>query len=180
MEDGVLIGGVEKSNIVVVDYDPLWPSKFAQHAEIIERALVGKAISIQHVGSTSVPGLAAKPIIDIIVVVEDSSDEATYLPALVGAGYVLRVREPEWHQHRMFRTQELDVHVHVFSLGCEEVDRMVAFRDWLRSSAEDRILYESVKRELVKRLEWSDMNAYALAKTEFVEEITARALGRAS
>src|SRR5262245_12017250 len=108
----VLIGGIEKRQIVIADYDPQWPEKFQKHAAILSRALGAKALLIEHVGSTSVPGLAAKPIIDITVVVEDSNDEAVYLPALVGAGYVLRVREPNWYQHRMFRTPELDVHVH--------------------------------------------------------------------
>ena len=174
----VLIGGIEKWEIVVVDYDPCWPAKFRKHAEILSRALGGKALAIEHMGSTSVPGLAAKPIIDIVVLVEDSSEEVAYLPALVEAGYVLRAREPNWHQHRMFRTPELDVHVHIFSQGCIEVTRVLAFRDRLRANAEDRLLYESVKRKLAKE-DWPDMNAYARAKTEVVEQITARALQEA-
>jgi Uncharacterized conserved protein len=95
----VLIGGVEKREIVLVDYNPPWSEKFQKHAAILSRALGTKALAIEHVGSTSVPGLAAKPIIDIIVLVEDSGDEPAYLPALLTAGYVLRVREPDWHQH---------------------------------------------------------------------------------
>jgi GrpB-like predicted nucleotidyltransferase (UPF0157 family) len=106
---------------------------------------------------------------------EDSSDEATYLPALVQAGYVLRVREPKWHQHRMFRTPDLDVHVHIFSRGCVEFTRHLAFRDRLRSNDDERRLYESVKRKLAQE-DWPDMNAYARAKTEVVEQIIARAL----
>ena len=173
--DEVLIGGIEKREIVVVDYDPCWPAKFQLHAEMLSRALGGKALAIEHVGSTSVPGLAAKPIIDIIILVEDSGDEAAYLPALVEAGYVLRVREADWHQHRMFRTPELDVHVHIFSQGCVEVTRQLAFRDRLKANVEDRCLYESVKRKLANE-DWPDMNAYAREKTEVVEQITARAL----
>src|SRR5688572_22518820 len=111
--DEILIGGNEKREIVIVDYDPHWPEKFKEHARIVERALGKNALAIEHVGSTSVPKLAAKAIIDILVVVEDSALEGSYLPALVEAGYVLRVREPDWHQHRMFRTPELDVHVHI-------------------------------------------------------------------
>src|SRR5215831_2888215 len=144
----VLIGGMEKREIIIVDYDPLWPEKFQKHAAILSRALGTKALTTEHVGSTSVPGLAAKPIIDIVVVVEDSGDEAAYLPALLAAGYVLRVREPGWHEHRMLRTPQLDVHVHVFSSGCVEVSRQLAFRDHLRSNAEDPFLYECVKRRL--------------------------------
>lgn len=173
--DEVLIGGIEKRKIVIVDYDPRWPEQFQKHAAILSRVLGSKAVAIEHVGSTSVPELAAKPIIDIDILVEDSSDEATYLLALVQAGYVLRVREPDWHQHRMFRTPELDVHVHVFSNGCVEFTRNLAFRDRLRACREDRLLYESVKRKLAKE-DWPDMNAYARAKTEVVEQITARAL----
>jgi GrpB-like predicted nucleotidyltransferase (UPF0157 family) len=112
--DKSLIGGTEKGEIVVVNYDPSWPRKFQKHAQIIGQALGNSAIEIEHVGSTSVPKLAAKPIIDILVVVEDSGPEDAYLPALLVAGYFLRVREPDWHQHRMFRIPERDVHVHAF------------------------------------------------------------------
>lgn len=170
----VLIGGIEKREIVIVDYDPLWPAKFQRHAAIISQALGPTALAIEHVGSTSVPGLAAKPIIDIDVVVVDSSHEAAYLPALLAAGYALRVREPDWHEHRMFRTPELDVHVHLFSSGCVEVARHLAFREHLRSHAEDRLRYEALKRKLAQE-DWPDMNAYAQAKSEVVEEIIARA-----
>lgn len=170
----VLIGGVEKREIVIADYDPLWPGKFQQHASIISAILGTKALAIEHVGSTSVPGLAAKPIIDLDVIVEDSSDEAAYLPALLGAGYILRVREPDWHEHRMLRTPELDVHIHIFSRGCAEVARHLAFRNHLRHDAEDRLRYEALKRQLAKE-DWSDMNAYANAKGELVKAILARA-----
>jgi GrpB-like predicted nucleotidyltransferase (UPF0157 family) len=141
----VLIGGIEKRVIRIVDYDPFWPTKFKEHSAIIENALKDKALSIDHVGSTSVPMLAAKPIIDIVVIVKDSSDEAAYLPALLEVGYVLRVREPDWHQHRMLRTPELDVHIHIFSPGCVEVERQLTFRERLRRNVDDRMLYESVK-----------------------------------
>lgn len=170
----VLIGGIEKRKIVVVDYDPAWPAQFQKHAAALSAALGAKALQIEHVGSTSVPGLAAKPIVDVDVVVADSSDESSYLPDLVQAGYVLRVREPDWHEHRMFRTPELDVHIHVFSPGCVEVARHLAFRDRLRACPEDRLLYQSVKRRLAQE-DWPDMNAYAAAKGDVVEKILARA-----
>ena len=173
--DEVLIGGIEKRHIVIVDYDRRWPALFQKHAEILWGVLGSEALVIEHVGSTSVPELAAKPIMDIDVLVKDSSDEAAYLPAIAAAGYVLRVREADWHQHRMFRTPELDVHVHVFSLGCVEFERHIAFRNHLRRCREDRLLYESVKRKLAEA-DWSDMNAYARAKTEVVEQILARAM----
>src|SRR5436190_7223012 len=173
--DETLIGGTEKREIIVVDYDQRWPGKFQRHAQIIASALGENVLAIEHVGSTSVPELAAKPIIDMLVVVEDSGLEDSYLPALVKAGYILRVREPDWHQHRMFRTPERDVHIHVFSAGCAEIRRLIAFRDRLRSNSEDRSLYESVKRNLAKE-EWSDMNEYARAKSDVVERIIDRAL----
>jgi GrpB-like predicted nucleotidyltransferase (UPF0157 family) len=165
-----LIGGVEKREIKIVDYDPDWPKKFETHVRVITDALGGSALRIEHVGSTSVPDLAAKPIIDILVVVKDSSDESAYLPRLEAAGYTLRVREPDWNEHRMFRTPEQDVHIHIYSVGCPEIERNLAFRDILRRNIEDRRRYERLKRELAAQ-EWPDMNAYAEAKTEVIESI---------
>ena len=167
-----LIGGAERREIRIVDYDPGWPKKFEAHAERIADALGGIALRVEHVGSTSVPGLGAKPVIDVLVVVRDSADESAYLPRLEAAGYVLRVREPEWNEHRMFRTPERDAHIHVYSAGCPEVERTLAFRDRLRRNAGDRGLYERTKRELAAK-QWPDMNAYAEAKTEVIESILA-------
>lgn len=113
-----LIGGIEKREIIIVDYDPTWPAKFERHRCVIAVALGAAALLIDHIGSTSVPGLAAKPIVDLLVVVQDSAVESTYLPQLEAAGYVLRVREPQWNEHRMLRTPARDVHVHVYSAGC--------------------------------------------------------------
>ena len=169
-----LIGGVEKRKIKIIDDDPDWPKKFETHARIIAGALGGSALRIEHVGSTSVPGLAAKPIIDILVVVQDSADESTYLPQLEAAGYALRVREPHWNEHRMFRTPEIDVQIHIYSAGCPEIQRNLIFRDRLRRSIDDRHRYEQTKRELAAK-EWTDTNAYADAKTEVVESIIAAA-----
>jgi GrpB-like predicted nucleotidyltransferase (UPF0157 family) len=167
-----LIGGPEKRKITLLDYDADWPKKFETHAEIIAGALGRSALRIEHIGSTSVPDLAAKPIIDILVVVADSSDESAYLPQLESAGYALRVREPDWNEHRMFRTPDHDVHVHVYSAGCPEIERNLAFRDRLRRNAADRRRYERTKRELAAK-EWPDMNAYATAKTDVIESILA-------
>jgi GrpB-like predicted nucleotidyltransferase (UPF0157 family) len=166
----ILIGGIEKREIKNCDYDPSWAEKFQRHAKIIGGALGDKAIRIEHIGSTAVPGLAAKPIVDMLLVVENSGDESSYLPALEAAGYVLRVREADWHEHRMLRTPELDVHLHVYSHGCPEIDRLLTFRDRLRTNASNRQLYEATKRRLAAQ-EWPDMNAYAAAKTEVIERI---------
>jgi GrpB-like predicted nucleotidyltransferase (UPF0157 family) len=131
-------------------------------------------IRLEHTGSTSVPGLAAKPIIDMTLIVPDSSDEGSYAPDLEATGYVLRIREPEWHQHRVFKGPDTDVNLHVFSPGSPELARMVGFRDWLRTHDEDRDLYERTKRELAAH-EWKYVQYYADAKTAVVEEIVARA-----
>ncbi len=120
------------------------------------------------------PGLAAKPIIDMVLVVADSSDEDAYVPELEAANYVLRIREPDWHEHRNFKGPDTNVNLHTFSEGCVEVDRMLAFRDWLRTHGDDRELYEAAKRELAAR-EWRYVQNYADAKSAVVEAIVARA-----
>jgi GrpB-like predicted nucleotidyltransferase (UPF0157 family) len=168
-----LIGGMEKREIIIADYDPAWPAKFELHRSAIAAALGAAALRIEHIGSTAVAQLAAKPIIDILVAVKDSADESAYCPQLQAAGYVLRVREPDWNEHRMLRTPGRDVHVHIYSAGCEEIRRNLGFRDHLRSHAQDRRRYEEVKRALA-RIEWPDMNAYAGAKTEVIQSILAR------
>jgi len=165
-----LIGGDEKLRIRIVDYDAEWPKKFEAHARVIADALGSAALQIEHVGSTSVPGLAAKPIIDILVVVQNSADESSYLSRLEAACYILRVREPHWNEHRMFRTHEKDVHIHIYSVGCAEIQRVLTFRDRLRMNIDDRRRYEKTKRELAAR-EWPNMDAYAKAKTEVIEMI---------
>jgi GrpB-like predicted nucleotidyltransferase (UPF0157 family) len=121
-----------------------------------------------------VPGLAAKPAIDIVLTVVDSSDEAAYLPDLEAAGYVLQFREPDWHEHRFLRDHDPAVQVHVFTDGSSEVERMLLFRDRLRSRPEERELYERTKRELAAR-RWAYIQDYADAKSSVVEEIIARA-----
>jgi GrpB-like predicted nucleotidyltransferase (UPF0157 family) len=171
-----LIGGVEKRVIEIVDYQPDWPEKYQAHAQAIATALGDTAIRIEHIGSTSVPGLGAKPIIDILLVVANSADEDTYLPQMERAGYELRVREPEFHEHRMFRTAARDVDVHFYSPDSPEIVRNVTFRDRLRGSAEERRLYEDTKRRLATQ-SWPDMNAYAVAKSEVIERIIAAACG---
>ncbi len=167
-----LIGGVEKRDVVLCEYQPNWPELFRRHAEFIARAVGDAALQIEHIGSTSVPGLAAKPIIDILLVVERSDDESRYLPQLEAAGYQLRVREPEFHEHRMLRTAAKDVHIHVYSKGCPEVSRHLVFRNRLRSNDADRQQYEETKRQLAAQ-DWPDMNAYADAKGDVIERIIA-------
>ena len=109
----------------LTDYDPEWPHKFEYEAERIRTALGERALRIEHVGSTSVPDLAAKPIIDIVLVVAKSANEVDYAGVLEKAGYRLHIREPGWHEHRMFKDPENSVNLHVFSAGCTEIDRML-------------------------------------------------------
>jgi GrpB-like predicted nucleotidyltransferase (UPF0157 family) len=124
-----------------------------------------------------VPGLVAKPVIDIVLVVTNSADEAGYLPALESAGYLLRIREPEWYQHRLLKGPATETNLHVFSAGCPEIERMLLFRDWLRRNMEDRDLYARTKLELAQK-EWKQVQDYADAKTAVVEEIISRARAR--
>ena len=162
------------ATIELVEYDDEWPRLFQREADRIRGALGPKALRIEHVGSTSVPGLAAKQIIDIDLVVADSSDENAYVPELEAAGYVLRIREPDWFEHRLFKGPDTNVNLHTFSTDCEEVDRMLAFRDWLRTHDEDRELYLNAKRDLAAR-EWKFVQNYADAKSAVVTEILERA-----
>ena len=125
----------QSAGIRIFDYDPRWPNRFEVEAEKIKNALGPKVLRLEHTGSTSVPGLAAKPIIDMLLVVTNSAEENSYRPALEAIGYTLRVREPEWHEHRMFKGPEDDINLHVFSEACPEIDRVLGFRDWLRDNA---------------------------------------------
>ena len=153
-------------------YDSSWPMSFAKEKQRIRHVLGNVAISIEHVGSTSVPGLAAKPIIDILLVVPDSAEEASYVPTLESIGYVLRIREPNWHEHRLLKGA--NVNLHVFSDGDDEIERMLVFRDWLRTNPEDRNRYLRAKRELARK-NWKYTQNYADAKSKVVESIIRRA-----
>jgi GrpB-like predicted nucleotidyltransferase (UPF0157 family) len=165
-------------SIELAEYDDSWPELFRREAERIRAALGDRALTIEHTGSTSVPGLAAKPIIDIVLVVADSADEPAYVPSMEAAGYVLRIREPDWFEHRVLKGPDTNVNIHVFSADCPEVERMVLFRDWLRSNDADRELYERTKRELAGQ-DWKYVQNYADAKTAVVEQIMERAGRRA-
>ena len=158
--------------IHLADYDPAWPALYAEHEARIRAALGDGVKSIWHMGSTSVPGLAAKPLIDITLAVADSADEAAYVPALEAVGYKLHRREPDWFEHRVIKWWTPESNMHVYSAGCPEIDRVIAFRDWLRANPDDRTLYEQTKRALAAR-EWRYVQDYADAKSEVVEAIIA-------
>lgn len=167
--DRVLIGGREEREIRIEPYSDDWPRRFSVERKRIETALGATARRIEHIGSTAVPGLAAKPVIDILVSVEDPDDEPALAP-MERVGYRLRVREPA---HRMVRTPERDVHVHVWPAGSDDEHRHVLFRDWLRSHPDDRLEYERTKRSLAGK--WRDTNYYARAKSPVVDRIMERA-----
>jgi len=156
------------------DYDPTWPERYAVQAARLRELLGHRVIRVEHVGSTSVPGLPAKPVIDIALEVADTTDEPAYVDDLEAAGYVLRIREPDWFEHRLFQPADGGVNLHVFPARCPETDRMVRFRDWLRTNDADRELYLRSKRELAAR-DWKYMQQYADAKTGVVEQIMTRA-----
>jgi GrpB-like predicted nucleotidyltransferase (UPF0157 family) len=172
----VVIGGPQPLTqpIEVVDYDPDWPRLYEREEARIRSILGDRVVRIEHVGSTAVPGLPAKPIIDVVLELPDTADEAAYVPDMEAAGYVLRIREPEWFEHRVFKSPDTNVNLHVFPRGCSEVDAMVLFRDHLRANAADRELYAAAKRELATR-DWKYTQQYADAKTDVVHEIMARA-----
>jgi GrpB-like predicted nucleotidyltransferase (UPF0157 family) len=161
--------------VLLVEYDPAWPELYEREEARIRSLLGDRVRLLEHAGSTSVPGLAAKPIIDIELAVADSADEPAYVPDLEAGGYVLRGREPEWFEHRLFKRSEPAVNLHVFTEGSPEIDRTLAFRDRLRADEGDRRLYEATKRELAAR-DWVYVQDYADAKSEVVAMILARAV----
>lgn len=170
------LGGPTELNgpIVLSPSDPAWPVQFAREEAKIRAALGGRALAVEHVGSTSVPGLVAKPILDLVLAVADSADEAAYVPALEAAGYRLRIREPAWEEHRLLTGSPPDVNLHVFSAGAREITLMLRMRDWLRANAADRELYAATKQALAART-WKYVQHYADAKTTVIAEILARA-----
>jgi GrpB-like predicted nucleotidyltransferase (UPF0157 family) len=159
--------------IVLSEPDPAWPDLYLREEARIRSILGDRAVLVEHVGSTSVPGLVAKPRIDIVMAVADSADESGYVPDLEAARYVLRIREPDWHQHRVLTGPDTGVNLHVFTVGNPEIDRMVAFRDHLRDNPADLRRYSETKRELANRT-WKYVQNYADAKTAVVEDIMTR------
>ena len=160
--DAVLVGGQRPVRVELASYDPQWPVRFAEHRTRIVGAL--GEVDVEHIGSTSVPGLAAKPVIDVQLAVPDL-DAAVV--ALERAGYALRVREPS---HRV--VQGRGANVHLYAPGHPELAATVRFRDRLRADPAARQRYEDVKRSLAGR-EWPDMNHYAAAKTDVIRELLA-------
>ncbi len=163
--------------VTLVDYDPAWPAMFQRQAHRIRATLGDRALQVEHIGSTSVPGLIAKPCIDMVLIVADAGDDAAYVPDLQQAGYVLRISEIFHDEpHRIFKATDMNVNLHVHSQGSSEAERELAFRDWLREHPEDRDRYAEAKRQLAGR-EWRYMQDYANAKDNVVAEIQERIQG---
>ncbi len=153
------------AEVAVVEPDPSWPAAYDVVAARIRAALGGRVRLLEHVGSTSVPGLAAKPIIDVLLVVADVDDEDTYVPALVAGGFVHAVREPWWDGHRLLRYPDPRSNVHLFRPDSPEAVRMCLLRDWLRDHPDDRERYAATKRAAA---------ADAIAAGEHVMQYNAR------
>lgn len=162
------------STIHLASYDLAWPDLFAWEAARVRSQLGDRVIRLEHIGSTSVPELSAKPIIDVPLVVEDPADEPAYVPLLEAEGYVLEVRDADWYEHRMLKGPDTDVNLHVHAPTSPEVERSLIFRDWLRTHDGEHDLYERTKHRPAAR-RWRYVQDYADAKSEVVEQILRRA-----
>ena len=163
------------ATIAILPYDPKWPLQYACEEAKIRTALGDAVVVLEHVGSTSIPSMPAKPIIDILLAVKDSASEDTYVPALTAQGYRLHLRERAWEEHRLMKGSNPDVNLHVFTTGSNEITRMLAFRDRCRANPDEHELYERTKTELTRQV-WRHVQHYANAKGDVVEAIISRAL----
>lgn len=172
----IVNGNVEHNQTIQLNpYDEKWPALFEREKERILKILKDKALMIEHIGSTSVSGLMAKPIIDILLVVEDAGKEEDYMDDLCRHGYILRVMEPDFENHHMFKGPDTDIHLHVFSKGSKEIEKYLLFRNYLRLHDDARELYENTKKELAKKT-WKYVQNYADAKSEVVQKILSEAI----
>jgi GrpB-like predicted nucleotidyltransferase (UPF0157 family) len=159
--------------VTLAEYDSNWPRLFSREAARIREILGDRVLLCEHIGSTSVPGLAAKPIIDILLVVPDTTDEEAYVSDLERHGYTLVIREPDWYEHRALKGPDTNINLHVYPPGSPEIGKYLRFRDRLRASDADRQLYEDTKRRLAART-WTYIQQYADAKDEVIAEIRQR------
>ncbi len=171
-EDPWVNGPAPREEIEVSDYDPAWPQRYEVLRERIAQALGPRALALEHVGSTAVPQLPAKPVIDIDLIVADPEEEAAYVPALQALGYELTIRERSWYGHRMFRLATPRVNLHVFGPACPEHARHCLFRDWLREHDEERRRYAQAK--FAAQQNEDQVTAYNEKKQAVVREIYAR------
>lgn len=165
---------IPNSPIAIEPYDADWPVDYLAEETRIRAALGARALAVEHVGSTAVPGLSAKNRIDVDVIVADPAAERDYVPALETAGYLLRAREPDWYQHRCLWNDGHTVNLHVFGPDCDEHLRHLVFRDWLRDHPDDREYYAAAKYSAAAHNRWST-SAYNLHKATAIIEILRRA-----
>lgn len=156
--------------ITISPYDESWPERFRGAEARIRAALGDRALAVEHIGSTAVPGLPAKDRVDIDLIVADPADEDAYVPALAAAGFTLRTREPHWYEHRALWTEHHDVNVHVFAPDCDEHLRHLILRDWLRTHPDDRDRYAEAKRAAAKEHPMS-MARYVSTKAPVIVDI---------
>lgn len=159
--------------VEIVAYDSSWPKTYANVASSIKKELGSIVQTIEHIGSTAIHGLAAKPWIDIDLTIDDPTNEEKYVPILEKMGYQLIVREPRFYEHRLFHLNNPRVNLHVFYPDCPETIRHLLFRDWLRQSPSDCQLYSNAKLEAVKDCSL-DLEKYHANKQRVVREIYAK------
>jgi GrpB-like predicted nucleotidyltransferase (UPF0157 family) len=172
----------DRSGIVLVEHDPTWADTYADLAGQVRAALGLRVLALHHVGSTAVPGLVAKPIIDMALTVADPDDEDAYVPAIVGTtGFRLRIREPWWYRHRMLRCDSPTANLHVFGPDSPEPLRNVVFRDWLCQDSDDRARYAAAKTEAgaASNAGGEHVMQYNARKQAVVREIYERAFAAA-
>jgi GrpB-like predicted nucleotidyltransferase (UPF0157 family) len=172
--DAAVVGASPPGAVRVMPYDATWPASAMEFAASIRAALGDTVLDLEHIGSTSVPGLAAKPVIDLVLTVPDPADEADYVPTLESMGLLLHIREPDWEEHRMLTTPERTVNLHVFGPGAVEPRRQVLFRDWLRAHPDDRDAYGAHKTEIAAR-GFTRVMAYNNEKAALVYDIYEKA-----
>ncbi|KAA8649347.1 GrpB family protein [Aspergillus tanneri] len=167
----------EPNKIEIVEPDPSWPQRYQLLKSRIETALGSRVVAITHIGSTSVPGLPAKDVVDIDLTVIDPTDETSYVPLLEDVGFQFRTRERSWHQHRFFSCYEPTANLHIFGPDCPEVVRHCLLRDWLIKCTEDRELYAQTKRQAAEEtIKAGERHAkYNLRKQPVIREILERA-----
>jgi GrpB-like predicted nucleotidyltransferase (UPF0157 family) len=163
-----MLGEADGEPVKLVDYDPAWPERFTELRERLAGALGPAALRIDHMGSTSVPGLGAKPVIDIQLSVADVEDEASYRPAIEGLVWPLRLREPERRFFRPPAGRPREVHVHVCTAGSRWEREHLLFRDYLRAHPERAAGYEAVKRGIAATVK--DRYVYTDLKGPFIVE----------
>ncbi len=163
-----------KRNIEVVAYNLSWPEMFASEATLIKQALGNNCIIIHHIGSTSVPGLNAKPIIDILPVVKDIQEVDKATKEMEGLGYEAKGEYGIAFRRYFQKSRNIRTHnVHVYEEGDPEINRYLKFRDWMRSHEDDAQAYANLKVELAAKFPHNILQ-YCNGKDTFVASIDAK------